>query len=185
MRGFARELIWMLAITIVIFLGLRLVVGSYAVVSQSMEPGMQVGERLLVNKLAYKFHDPERGDIVYFKSPETNLNQMKRIIGLPGDIIQVSSGVVYLNGHQISEPYVHEIARYNVLEFQIPAANYFVLGDNRNNSNDSSTGWTVPADNILGKAWILTWPPNEWGAVGNYNLSLQLAAAEINDSPQP
>jgi signal peptidase I len=136
MRSFVRELIGTLVIAIIVFLLLRLVVGSYAVISQSMEPGIQAGQRLLINKLAYKFHEPVRGDIVFYKSPEGDLDQMKRIIGLPGDIIEMHDRAVFLNGHQMTEPYVTNQAGYSIPEYQVPPGNYFVLGDNRNNSTD-------------------------------------------------
>jgi signal peptidase I len=182
MRNIVREFIITLAITLVIFLVLRLVIGSYAVISQTMEPGMEIGQRLLINKAAYTFSQPQRGDIVYFSSPDGTRNQMKRIIGLPGDVIEIQDGTVSINGIKLSEPYVANPAAYTLLPYQVPPENYFILGDNRNNSNDSSAGWTVPRDNIQGKAWIFTWPPVKWGSAGNVNLSSQLSAQTT--SPQ-
>jgi len=176
MRNIVREFIITLVITLLIFLILRLVIGSYSVISQTMEPGMQIGQRLLINKTAYTFSKPQRGDIVYYTSPDGNLNQMKRIIGLPGDVIEIQDGKVSVNGITLSEPYVTNPAAYTLLPYQVPPDNYFILGDNRNNSNDSSAGWTVPRANIQGKAWIFTWPPDKWGSVGNFNLSSQLPA---------
>ncbi len=178
MRNFIRDLVITLAIAIVLFVVLRLVVGSYAVVSQTMEPGMEIGQRLLIAKLAYNYGDPERGDIVYYKSPDGDLNQLKRVIGLPGDIIEIRDGAVYLNGTKLIEPYVKKPAEYYLLSYQVPDGHYFILGDNRNNSSDSSSGWTVPRENIMGKAWICAWPPDKWGMAGNYPLSEQLSPAE-------
>ncbi len=180
MRNFVRELIGTLVIAIVIFILLRLVVGSDAVISDAMEPGLHVGERLLINKIAFRFDEPNRGDIVYYKSPNGDLDQMKRIIGLPGDIIEVKDRAVYIDGNKLNEPYVKDPPGYTLLAYQVPSNNYFVLGDNRNNSNDSSTGWTVPKENIMGRAWLFTWPPNKWGGVDNYPLSLQLPASNAN-----
>ena len=91
MRNFVRELIGTLVIAIIIFILLRLVVGSYAIISDAMEPGLHVGERLLINKIAFQFDEPARGDIIYYKSPNGDLDQMKRVIGLPGDIIEVKT----------------------------------------------------------------------------------------------
>ena len=176
MRNIVREFIITLVITLLIFLILRLVIGSYSVISQTMEPGLQIGQRLLINKAAYTFSQPQRGDIVYYTSPDGNLNQMKRIIGLPGDVIEIQDGKIAINGITVSEPYVTNPAAYTLLPYQVPPNNYFILGDNRNNSNDSSAGWTVPRDNLSGKAWIFTWPPDKWGSVGNFNLSSQLPA---------
>jgi signal peptidase I len=177
-RNFTRELIGTLVIAMAIFLLVRLVVGSYTVTSQSMEPGLQIGQWIVINKLAYKTNHPSRGDIIFYKTPDGDLNQLKRIIGLPGDIVDIHGKAVYLNGRQLKEPYIASQSDYTVEEFQIPPDNFFIMGDNRNNSNDSSTGWTLPAKNILGKAWIITWPPDEWGGAGNYNLDSQISASE-------
>jgi signal peptidase I len=177
MRSFVRELIGTLVIAIAIFLLLRLVVGSYTVVSPSMEPGVQAGERLIINKLAYRFSQPARGDIVFYKSSEGDQDQLKRVIGLPGDVVEVKDGVVYLNSLKLTEPYIGNPASYNVDKFQIPPERFFILGDNRQNSHDSSTGWTVPLGNILGKAWISIWPPGQRGGVGHFDLSAQLSAS--------
>ena len=108
MRNFVKELIGTLIIAIVIFILLRLIVGSYAVISDAMEPGMQVGEHILINKIAYHFSEPERGDIVYYKSPNGDLDQLKRIIGLPGDIVEVKDNAVYVNGNKLKEPYIKD-----------------------------------------------------------------------------
>jgi signal peptidase I len=180
MRNIVKEFIITLAITLVLFLILRLVIGSYAVISQTMEPGMEIGQRLLINKVAYVFSQPQRGDIVYYSSPDGTRNQMKRIIGLPGDVVEIQDGVVSINGIKLSEPYVTNLAAYALLPYQVPPDNYFILGDSRNNSNDSSAGWTVPRDDIMGKAWIFTWPPVKWGGAGNVNLSSQLTSKTVS-----
>jgi signal peptidase I len=179
MRNYIKEIVGIFVLAIILFLVLRLVVGSYSVVSESMSPGLHKGEHLLINKLAYQFDEPDRGEIVYYKSPSGNPDQLKRVIGLPGDVIEVKDTAVYINGIQIKEPYVKNRAEYALLPYQVPPDNYFILGDDRNNSNDSSTGWTVSGDNIIGRAWIFTWPPDKWGAVDNYSLDTQLAAVEI------
>ena len=181
MRYFVRESIGILVVAFIIFLLFRLVLGSHYVVSESMEPGIQSGQRLLVNKLAYKFREPLRGDIVYFKSVQSELSQMKRIIGLPGDIVEVRDGTVYLNGQELCEPYIADQSAYTITQYQVPPANFFVLADNRKIHDDSSTGWTLPVENIQGKAWIMTWPPVKWGDVGNYNLSSQIATFEATE----
>lgn len=178
MRNLVREVIATLVLAIIIFLLLRLVVGSYAVISESMQPGLQIGERLLINKMAFHFGEPTRGELVYYKSPSGDLDQLKRIIGLPGDVIQVKDNAVYVNGVKLSEPYVKDPPGYTLASYQVPPNNYFVLGDNRNNSNDSSSGWTVPRENIMGRAWIFTWPPDKWGTVEGYALDSQLASAK-------
>jgi signal peptidase I len=176
-RNFVKELIITLVVAIVIFLLLRLVVGSYAVISDSMEPGLYEGERILVNKMAYHFGEPQRGEIVVFASPEDESPLIKRIIGLPGDIIEIKNNVVLVNRSRLIEPYLKESPNYNMSSLQVPAQHYFVLGDNRNNSHDSHSGWTVPQENIVGRAWIFTWPPGKWGTIPSYPLTLESAAS--------
>jgi signal peptidase I len=175
-RNFVKELIITLVLAIIIFLLLRLVVGSYAVISVSMEPGLHEGERILVNKMAYHFGEPQRGEIVVFQSPEDDMPLIKRVIGLPGDIIEIKDSAVRVNGIRLSEPYLKEPPNYSFNSFQVPAEHYFVLGDNRNNSRDSHNGWTVPQENIVGRAWIFTWPPGKWGLIPSYPLNLEPAS---------
>jgi signal peptidase I len=101
---------------------------------------------------------------------------IKRIIGLPGDTIEIKGGVVYINGSPLYEPYVENPASYTVPKHEIPENEYFVLGDNRPNADDSHNGWTVPRQNIVGKAWLSIWPPSTWGLAPNYSLPEQLAS---------
>jgi signal peptidase I len=143
-----------------------------------MEPSLQNGQQLLVNKVVYYFHEPERGDVIILHppppyNPETT-PFIKRIIALPGDTIEVKNGAVYVNGSKLDEPYIKESPAYSFQQQKIPEDEYFVLGDNRNNTNDSHNGWTVPRQNIIGKAWLSIWPPGEWGFVLNYSLDEQL-----------
>jgi signal peptidase I len=178
MRSFGRELIGAAVVGIVIFMLLRLVVGGYSVASNSMSPSLNPGERVLVNKLAFKYSEPDRGEIVFYKSPDADTDQLQRVIGLPGDIIEVKDGVVYANKVPLREPYVKNPPRYTILPYQVPAGTYFILGDNRSNRDDSSIGWTVPREKILGRVWIYTWPPDKWGGVDNFPLDSQLVSAE-------
>ena len=142
-----------------------------------MEPNLQEGERLLVNKVVYHFHEPERGDVIVFHPPNNpQVEYIKRIIALPGDTVEVENGVVYVNGLLSDEPYIKEPPRYTLDKREIPENEYFVLGDNRNNSSDSHTGWTMPRQNIIGKAWLSIWPPGQWGLAPNYSLQEQLAS---------
>ena len=107
---------------------------------------------------------------------------IKRIIGLPGELVEVRDGAVYIhqkdgNIERLYEPYVQNIAARDYQGDTIPRDEYFVLGDNRNNTNDSRNGWTVPRQNIIGKAWLSIWPPDEWGLAANYSLQGQIASA--------
>ena len=178
MKTFLRETLITLILAVVIFFSLQITVQSFVVVGCSMEPGLHERQRLLINKVAYTFHEPERGDVIVFE-PVNNrrADYIKRIIALPGDTVEVKMGTVYVNGSQLDEPYIKDPPKYTIHQEKVPKNNYFVLGDNRNNSNDSHNGWTVPHQNITGKAWLLIWPPGEWGLISNYSLQEQLASS--------
>ncbi len=98
------------------------------------------------------------------------------MIGLPGDTIEIKGGLVYVNGHPLKEPYIKSQPSYALSPFKVPVDSYFVLGDNRNNSNDSHNGWTVPRQNVVGKAWVSIWPPDEWNLGSSYPLQEQLGS---------
>jgi signal peptidase I len=173
-RPFFREIIVMLALAAVIFLALNIITQASIIEKNSMQPTLDVGQRIIINKVVYNFHGPERGDIIIFHPP-TNPNQktppfIKRIIGLPGDIVEVKDGTVYINDSPLEEPYIKAPPRYTLPVQKIPENNYFVLGDNRNNSNDSHNDWTVPRQSIIGKAWLSIFPLNKWGVISNYPL---------------
>ncbi len=146
-----------------------------------MEPSLHNGQQLLINKVVYYFYEPERGDVIIlhptppYSSKTTPF--IKRIIALPGDTIEIKNGAVYVNGSKLDEPYIKEPPAYSFQQKKIPENEYFVLGDNRNNANDSHNGWTVPRQNIVGKAWLSIWPPGEWGFVPNYSLNEQLESS--------
>lgn len=181
MRAFLREILGALILAVVIFFLLQATVQSFIVVGASMEPSFDEGQRLLISKVVYKFYEPERGDVIVFH-PGNNrrADYIKRIIALPGDTIEVKMGEVYINGSKLNEPYIKDPPSYTLRQQKIPEGEYFVLGDNRNNSNDSHNGWTVPRQNIIGKAWLKIWPPGEWGLVPNYSLHKQLASSMIS-----
>jgi len=177
MKAFIREILVTLILAIVVFLALQATVQSFIVVGSSMEPGLYAGQRLLINKVAYAFGEPERGDIIVFHPPDNRqVDYIKRIIALSGDTIEVKEEAIYVNGSQLNEPYIKDSPSYTFAPIKISENKYFVLGDNRNNSNDSHNGWTVPHQNIIGKAWLSIWPPDEWGLVPNYPLQEQLGS---------
>jgi len=177
MKAFLREILVTLILAIVVFFALQATVQSFIVVGSSMEPGLYAGQRLLIIKVAYAFGEPERGDIIVFHPPDNRqVDYIKRTIALPGDTIEVKEEAIYVNGSQLNEPYIKDHPKYTIQEQKIPGNEYFVLGDNRNNSNDSHNGWTVPRQNIIGKAWLSIWPPDEWGLVPNYPLQRQLGS---------
>jgi len=182
-KNFLKEAIITLALVVVIFFGARAAVQTYEVFQNSMLPNFYEGQRVVVNKAAYWFGDPQRGDVVILKAPSgVDENWIKRIIGLPGDKVSVSSGVTYVNGVALEEPYVINPFTYSLPECAVPPDSYFFLGDNRNASNDSSKGWLLPREDVIGKAWLISWPPKDWSVVPEYDLEQQLTAAANQSS---
>ena len=181
MKSAIREIAVTLLVALVLFLGIHYSLQNSEVISGSMEPTLSIGERLFVNKLAYKFgHLPQRGDIIVFIPPpqvNSDTDYIKRIIGLPGEIVRIQDGNVYVDNPtdgteiKLAEPYIAAPPSYTYISPVIPPDNYFVMGDNRNNSGDSHTGWTVPGSNIVGRAWWVIWPFSKFGSAPNYKLS--------------
>lgn len=175
-----REILGTIILAVVIFILLQTTVQSFIVEGPSMEDSFHNGQRLLVvkNQIAYVFHEPERGDVTIFRPPGNRRGDyIKRIIGLPGDTIEIKSRAVYINGTELNEPYVKDPPNYTFAPIKVPENKYFVLGDNRNNSNDSHSGWMVPRQNIIGKVWLSIWPPDEWELAPNYPLKEQLTGS--------
>ncbi|MBA7677257.1 Signal peptidase I T [subsurface metagenome] len=147
---------------------------KFVVDGPSMNSSFHDGQQLLVSKVVYKFHEPERGDVIIFHPPYNEKEEyIKRVIGLPGESVEITEGTVYVHKKDgttlpLDEPYVTKSARLSFKGDTIPENKYFVLGDNRNNSSDSRNGWTVPFQNIIGKVWLSVWPPERWGLVVNY-----------------
>ncbi len=176
MKNFLRQTLITIALAVVIFLVMQMTFQSSVVIGSSMEPSFTQGQRLVVDKLVYHFHEPERGDVIILHPPANGqVDYIKRIVGLPGDTVEIKNRTVYINGSPLEEPYIADPPSYSMAKKEIPEGQYFVLGDNRNNSNDSHTGWLLPRENIIGKAWITIWPPSEFGTVPSYDLN----------SPQP
>jgi signal peptidase I len=173
----------MIAIAVVVFVGLRVTIQTYVVYGSSMQPNFEEHQRLLVSKLVYNFHEPERGDVIIFRPPyEGHDSFIKRVIGLPGERVEMKQGKVYIHQAdgtilELDEPYIKEPAIREYFSDVIPEGEYFVLGDNRNNTDDSRNGWTVPAEDIIGKAWISIWPPDMWGMAANHPFPEQVASA--------
>ena len=156
---------------VLLFFGLRAVIQPYYISGPSMENTFQNNERILLDKLVYKFHAPQRGDIIAFHAPNPPINTttplIKRIIGLPGEQVVIQNGTVIIYSADGSyftpdEPYIKQAPIYTYTSVVIPANEYFVLGDNRNNSTDSHYGWFVSRNEIIGKAWLNIWPVSLW-----------------------
>lgn len=166
----ARELIETLILTLVIFLVIRFAVQNFRIEGFSMEPNFHDGQYLFVNKVIYMLQPPQRGDVVVFVPPNNNTRDfIKRVIGLPGERVEIRSGVVYINGEPLQENYPLNPGTYSTGAIVVPPDEYFVLGDNRNFSSDSHSWGTVPSKKIIGKAWFSYWPPQTIGLVPDYS----------------
>ncbi|MBI3944113.1 MAG: signal peptidase I [Chloroflexi bacterium] len=163
-----REALETIVLTFIIFLLIQSVVQNFRIEGFSMEPSLNAGQYLIVNKLIYRLHPPERGDIIVFEYPRApDRDFIKRVIGLPGDQVQVTGRHVLINGTPLLEPYIKDPPNYEFPPTVVPPGEYFVMGDNRNNSSDSHSWGMLPSPNIIGKAWFSYWPPNHWGLVPN------------------
>jgi signal peptidase I len=158
------------------------VVNPYRIPSSSMEPTLhcakpgpgcesRLSDRVLANRFIYHFHDPQRGDIVVFKTPKAAQLRcgaggtfVKRLIGLPGETWSEESGYVYINGKKLNEPYIKKDRRDPESHDpqKIGKGHYFMMGDNRSSSCDSRVWGTVPRANLIGKVFATYWPPNRW-----------------------
>jgi signal peptidase I len=166
--GFLRfliDVIETLVLSVILFLGINAISARIRVDGSSMEPSLQSGEFVIVNRLAYKLGDPEHGDVVVFHFPgDPGQEYIKRIIGLPGDSVKILDGTVYVNEQAIQEPYIAADPRYQG-KWDVPPNHLFVLGDNRNNSSDSHNWGAVPMENVIGEAFFVYWPPTDWGKI--------------------
>jgi len=171
MKTFIREIIQVVVLAVAIYLVLHLAVQTVYVPSTSMEPSLRPGQLVLVGKVSYLFSAPQRGDVIVFHYPvDPKQDFVKRIIGLPGDTVEIKGGVTRINGSPLYEPY---LASNQVSDFPatvVPPDRYFVLGDNRNVSYDSRYWGTVPRENIVGQTWLSLWPIDRWGPAPNYSF---------------
>ena len=165
-----REIAITVLIALAVFAVLRLTMQSYTVVMSSMEPNFYQGDCIMVNKVSYRSSGPQRGEVIVFNPPFDSRHPfIKRVIGLSGEIVEIGDGSVFVNGIALDEEYIMAPPNYTMPATGVPENEYFVLGDNRNNSNDSHTGWMVPRDNIIGRAWFVYWPPSRWRVVKHHS----------------
>jgi signal peptidase I len=129
----------------------------------SMEPTVQVQDRLFVNVIGPKLYGLQRGDVVMFQSPESDKILLKRIVAVAGDTVETRAGQLWINGSAQSEPYLADTIAGEFGPFQVPAGRLFMMGDNRNNSHDSRFFGAVPADTVLGRADFVVWPLGRLG----------------------
>jgi signal peptidase I len=169
---FMGEMLQTLLVAGLLFLGVNLITARIRVEGISMEPNLHEGQFVVVNRLAYRWAEPQRGDIIVFRFPLNPKRRfIKRVIGLPGDTLVVRSGQVLINGEVIYEPYLSITPRYNG-EWIVGPDEVFVLGDNRNNSSDSQNWGALPLDEIIGRAVFVYWPPTEVGTIPHYDLAV-------------
>jgi signal peptidase I len=162
---FMFDIIETLALAGVLFLGINAVSARVRVDGFSMIPTLNDGEFILVSKVNYLLGNVERGDIIVFHFPmDPNQELIKRVIGLPGDVISVKNGTVSVNGQILSEPYIEAAPAYSG-DWAVPEGQLFVLGDNRNDSSDSHSWGYLPLDKVVGKAIVIYWPPRLWEVI--------------------
>lgn len=168
-----REIVETIVLALLIFLLIRVVIQNFRIEGYSMEPNLHQGQYLIVNKAMYRWlHPPQRGDIVVFEYPRApDRDFIKRIIGLPGETVEIRNGSIYIDGVPLDEPYLREPTHGNMPPRTLKSDEFFVLGDNRDNSSDSRSWGPLPRENIIGKAWLSYWPPRLWGAIPDPNYS--------------
>jgi signal peptidase I len=190
MRTLIRELFETVILALLIFLVLHISVQNFQVQGPSMQPTLTEGAYVLVNKLVYMrihpkqlagflpfvdveeeqtlfaFHPPRRDEVIIFRYPrDITRDFVKRVVGLPGDTVELKGGQLFVNNVAVEEPYITRPDTRSVAPTVVPEDSYFVLGDNRRVSNDSRDWGPVPTDNIVGRAWVSFWPLDRWQAL--------------------
>jgi signal peptidase I len=173
-QALLREVTVTLLITLVLFIGLHYSAQAVPLDGPSMQPGLHTDERVLVNSLAYSFHGPERGDIIVFHPPSAPSERyIKRVIGLPGDTITLTPDTVAVDGDVLQEPYITsapfgETENPEAQTIKLGTNQYFVMGDNRTNSQDSRFFGPITAAAIIGQAEFVVWPLNSLHPLNTY-----------------
>ena len=174
MKEFLNTAIYLLCVLGAVWLVITFVGQRTEVEGASMENTLHNGDNLIVDKLSYRFRDPERFDIIVFPFQyQTNTYYIKRIIGLPGETVQImEDGSIYINGEKMEESYGREVIQPETIEraaelIVVGEDEYFVMGDNRNNSSDSRTDivGNIKREDIIGKAWLRIWPLSDFGVL--------------------
>jgi signal peptidase I len=188
------ELVVIVAVALGVALGIQaFLVKPFRIPSESMVPTLEIGQRVLVNRIGEHFGDPERGDVMVFKPPKgaddnmcgvshpteqpcprstpgkSETNFIKRVVGLPGERLSVRAGRVYIDGKLQKEPFILPDAQCALCnmpdEIVVPKGQYYMMGDNRGASADSREWGPVPKDNMIGNAFATYWPPSKWGGL--------------------
>jgi len=167
-QGFLHELFGSFLPAVLIVGAINLFVAQPRTVDgESMEPSLYEDQRLIVELVSYHFEQPARGDIIVLNLPDHQDGPLiKRVVGLPGEVVEIRDGRVYINGVPLGEPYLDERTPGIMPPRLVPEEHVFVLGDNRDSSNDSRYFGMVPYTQVIGRAWLRYWPPTEAGVLG-------------------
>ena len=204
MARVVRELLEAFILALIVFLVIQTSVRNFKVEGSSMHPTLENGEYLLVNKLVYFPIDthrlsrvipfwsvdqsadrfaaraPERGEVIVFRFPgDEDKDFVKRVIGLPGEQVEIRQGEVYIDGGLLEEPYLTRKDGFNMDPMLLGGKEYFVLGDNRRSSHDSRTWGPVPEKNVLGKVWFVYWPFSELHLLRSFSSLAQGALRQV------
>jgi signal peptidase I len=170
MKAAIREILTTVLLALLFFVAIRTVVHNFEVNGFSMKPSLHDGQFIIVSKVDYWFADPQRGDIVVFETGRLNHSIIHRIVGLPGELIEMRDGVLYVNGEKWEEPYIQGHA-VSASPRKVPHDSFFIVGDNR-----AATSWDiVPRRDIIGRAWLIYWPIRDWGRAPNHSWEPEAA----------
>ncbi len=173
--GFLREILDLIVLVGAIYALVNLATVRFVVDGPSMEPSFYNSQFLIVSRVSYLVSDPQRGDVVVFHYPgNTQEDYIKRVIGLPGDTVELRDAEVYINGERLEEPYINEACRPERCRdnaWELGPDEFFVMGDNRNRSQDSRDFGPVLREYVVGQVFVRYWPPADWGLVGGISYS--------------
>lgn len=177
-RSWLQDTLETLLLAAILFFVINTLTGRYQVHGQSMEPSLYDGQYLIASKVSYWVRSPERGDVIVLDPPNRNSSvpYIKRVIGLPGDLVEVREQRVWVNGIALNEPYISAPPIY-MGNWVVGEGEYLVFGDNRNYSSDSHSWGVLPEEHVLGKAFFSYWPPEHWGRIPHYAFP-ELEAAQ-------
>ena len=166
-KSWLREMLESVLPALVIVIVVNLFIAQATrVEGQSMEPNLHNNERLIIEKISYRFREPARGDIVVLKPQQHGtVPLIKRVVGLPGETVEITQNQVYINGQPLQEDYLTEPTVGGMAAQIVPEAHLLVLGDNRNASNDSRSFGMIPYEDVIGRAWFRYWPIEELGLI--------------------
>lgn len=158
-----RDLIETMVLVAIAFLVVNALIGRFRIEQVSMLPNLHEGEYVIVDKVSYAFRQPARGEIIVLRNPNPGQPDLiKRVIGLPGETVEVRAGQVFIDSQPLTEPYIQQPMGREQALTPLPAGQFFVMGDNRGNSSDSREFGARPGGDIVGRAWIIYWPPPDW-----------------------